>query len=141
MGDNLTIKEIHERMDELSREMTDLKHQLYRKRSRYIATAVNNQDKLAFLYPYKRGKEWGRSTNYATEFTDIRNAALSAVAIPIGSDDKFKKRKVTELFESEKDIAISCAEEIIEVVAKYKKQFLETIGRTDIIKAFNMEDI
>lgn len=139
----MTDQEIQQKLDYLSAEIQQLKQEQKRKRKGYIATNISNQDELSFLYPVKRGNKWERSTIYADEFSSIRNAALNSVSKPSSVypdyKDKFKKRKINDLSEFEHEIVIECAEELVSVVAKYKKKYLESIGRTDIVNAFGIK--
>ena len=36
------------------------------------------------------------------------------------------------------DLVVNCADEIAKIVAKYKKQYLESVVRIDIVEAYGM---
>lgn len=63
---------------------------------------------------------------------------MSTVQKP-DENQEFLVRKIKELNEEEFQLALDCADELILVAAKYKKKYLESIGRMDIIEVFGME--
>lgn len=133
------INEIESLMEELNKEKKALKCN-----KRDIASFINNQNELSFIYPHMSmlNGDWSRSATYGGEFANVRNCALNTVDEPVTNkyykSIDFKRKKVLDLLPEEHEIVVQCADEIIKVIAKYKKQYLESIGREDIVKAFNM---
>lgn len=102
-----------------------------------IIGSMKNQAELDFIYPNRSyiTNEWQRST--VGDFTSLRKLAMSVVD-KVDGRDNFKTQKVKDLSDEDLLLATQCADEIAKVVAKYKKQYLESIGRKDIIEAFKM---
>ena len=102
-----------------------------------IIGSMSNQSELDFIYPHYSlfNGEWEPST--CKDFASLRKLAMSVVD-KIDGDDKFIRQKVNELNKEDSLLVIQCADEIAKVVANYKKQYLESIGRKDIVEAFKM---
>lgn len=133
----MTREQMQEKIVALEKEIAMLKGEKP-KDMRSIAGAITNQKELDFIFPYFRKPNWERMTTYTSNgFVHIRKMAMSA-AMPVNDKNKFTEVKVKEMSEDEFDIAVACADELVSVIAKYKKQYLEKIGRHDIIDAFNM---
>lgn len=133
----MTKEEMEKRIEELELKNERLKN------GRVVPNikgSMKNQAELAFSFPYYREyfNKWGLSST-ATDFTRLRKLAMSTVN-KVGRDNKFTEQKVKDLSTEDFLIAVECADEIVKVIAKYKKQYLESVGREDIIKAFNMGD-
>lgn len=129
----MTEEEMLKRIEELEQENLKLKGA---KHAPNILGSMQNQKELNFVYPYYSvlSHEWRRSTT--SEFHHLRKVALSTVDSLI--DNVFHSRKVRDLSTEDHALVVKCADELIEVVAKYKKQYLESIDRKDVIDAFGM---
>lgn len=131
----MTEQQMMERIKELEEENKKLKSTRV---APNIKGAMRNQKELDFVYPYysEHDSKWRRST-VETGFTNLRKLALNSVN-QVGSNNKFVEQKVKNLSAEDFLIAVQCADELVEVVAKYKKLYLQSVGREDIIKAFDM---
>lgn len=139
----MTTKEklLQEKIKRLEKENLELQKKLKKNNSKPHTTLIGeirNEKEYDFLYPYfsKRDNGWIRSST-ATGL-EIRNLAMSTVQKP-DENQEFQVRKIKELNEEEFQLALDCADELILVAAKYKKKYLESIGRMDIIEIFGME--
>lgn len=131
----MTEEEMLKRIKELEIENEKLKNR--RIDSNSIKISIKNQDALAFIIPtYSIDKKWKMSTAYP-DFTHLRKLAMSTVN-KVDDDNKFKEQKVKELSDEDFMLVVNCADELVQVIAKYKKQYLQSVGREDIIEAFNM---
>lgn len=101
---------------------------------------VSNQQELSFLSPYyetyRNANKWRRGTT-SSLYNHIRNLAMSTADRIDGNG--FYPQKVKDLPDDDARMVVKCAEEIISVVAKYKKQYLIKCGRKDIIEAFELD--
>ena len=154
----LTINNLEAEIEKLKREKKMLLSGY-----RHIATSVKHKKELDFLYPLYNcdmhnnrvvREEWRRSNGYSDDFAPIREAALIATYLPpvcefsgrtkfsIGNKNGYwtwyAPRKFQELSREERIMVVECADEIIKIVAKYRKDFLLSIGREDVIQAFGM---
>lgn len=111
-----------------------------------IKSNISNQKELAFIYPHYSlyDKRWEMSS--VTNFNILRSLAMSTVdkvcLVRNGykaQTEGFQTQKVRDLSDADLALVVSCAEEIVHIVAKYKKKYLLSVGREDIIKAFDME--
>ena len=133
------IDEIESLIEKLNKEKKELKCD-----KRSIASYIKSQKELSFIYPHisMLDGSCSRSAAYSGDFTNLRNCAISTVDEPTKNkyykSIDFKRKKVLDLSPEEHVIVTQCADEIVNVIAKYKKQYLKSIGREDIIKAFNM---
>lgn len=135
MYENMSQEEMINRIKELEKE-----NQLLRgiKPPTTMSRAIHNQKELDFIFPSYgglRNSNWHRSS--IADLSSIRKMALSTV-YPVNEDNVFKELKMKELPEEDFDKAVACADELIQVIAKYKKQYLLEKGREDIVKAFDM---
>lgn len=131
---NMTKEEMLERIKQLEQENMKLKNE---KLVKNIVGSMTNQAELNFIYPFYStiGTEgWRRST--VGSFNHLRDLAMSTVDKV--NNNTFEKQKVKDLSRDDLLLAVECADEIALVVAKYKKKYLQSIGREDIIEAFNM---
>ena len=139
----MTYEERQRRIEELNTEITKLKKEQKDlvNTKRDVAKAIKNQRELSFLYPRcDREGNWSRSTAYGQDFSHIRYAAISSVDEPVskGGNLVLQRKKVANLSPEEHELVCKCVDDIIEVVAKYKKQYLISIGREDIVDAFGL---
>ena len=67
----------------------------------------------------------------------MRNLVKSVVD-QVNEKNVFTSQQIKDLSPEDFLIVVNCADELAKVLAKYKKQYLESIGREDIVKAFNM---
>lgn len=134
----MTHEERTQRIKELETEIKMLKKENAKAASTTIQHAVSNQDELSFIFPYfheERG--WERST--AENFLYLRGLTLAAVR-QVTPDNELITQKAKELTEEDFDIVVACAEELVSVVAKYRKKYLMSVGREDVIEAFGLKN-
>lgn len=134
----MSEQEMLERIKELEEENTKLRG---RKKANNLPNNMSAQAELDFIFPYyySRGSgRWIRSTCYATSnFVHLRNLARSVVD-QVNEENVFTSQQIKDLSPEDFLIVVNCADELAKVLAKYKKQYLESVGREDIVKAFNM---
>jgi len=130
-------KELMEEIERLKKENEELRSA--RSPITNIMQNVSNQAELSFLSAYyetyRNANKWRRGTT--TLHSHIRNLAMSAVEEV--RNNSFYPRKVKELSDEDGRLVVKCAEEIISIVAKYKKEYLERNGRKDIAEAFGIK--
>lgn len=106
-----------------------------------ILNEIKCEKELAFIYPiYNWYPEpaWKKTSIISSEFLHLRKLAMSAVN-KVDDNNRFEEQKVKKLNAADAAIAIACAEELVQVVAKYKQKYLESVGRNDIVEAFGMD--
>lgn len=130
----MTKEEMMERIKQLEQENERLKNG---RLVPNIKGSMKNQAELSFINPYYSTIDGWRRSSIDSEYTHLRKLAMSVVN-KIGSDNSFIEQKVRDLSTEDFLLAVDCADEIVKIVAKYKKLYLKSIGREDIIKAFNM---
>ena len=131
----MTHEERTQRIKELEAEIKMLKKE---NASTTIQHAVSNQDELSFIFPYfheERG--WERSTSET--FLHLRGLTLAAVR-QVTPDNELITQKAKELTKEDFNIVVACAEELVSVVAKYRKKYLMSVGREDVIEAFGLKN-
>lgn len=131
----MTKEEMLERIKQLEEENIKLKNG---KLVANIIGSMSNQKELDFIFPYYstfKNEGWRRST--VGHFLHLRKLAMSVVD-KVDEDNRFTEQKVKDLSRDDLLMAVQCADEIALVVTKYKKQYLKSIGREDIVEAFNM---
>ena len=135
---NDTEKEIKELKDEIMRLKQEIVSLNTGKHNLSILGTMKNQAELDFIFPYYstyRNGHWKRSS--VADVVHLRKLAMSTVN-KVDEDNVFKELKVKELSREDILFVAECADELVKVVAKYKKQYLESIGRHDIVEAFHM---
>lgn len=133
----MSEQEMLNRIKELEEENAKLKS---KKVPKNIIGAMDSQKELDFIYPHydKIGNyRWKRSSIASTDFSHLRKIAMNVVDT-VDTDNCFKSQKVAELSSEDFELVVNCADEIAKIVAKYKKQYLESVGRIDIVKAYGM---
>lgn len=108
-----------------------------------ILNEIKCEKELAFIYPtyhWYPEPEWKKTSTISSEFLHLRKVAMSTVN-KVDDNNKFAEQKVKNLSTADANIVIACAEELTQVVAKYKKKYLESVGRNDIVEAFGMDKI
>lgn len=130
----MTEQEMMARIEELEQENAKLKGH---KTVFSIVGSIKNQAEMDFVYPYydMKDNKWRRNKN--DTFLNLRKVAMSTVNT-VNQLNRFKEQKVKELSDKDKEIVVNCADELIAVAAKYKKQYLQSVGRDDIVEAFKM---
>lgn len=137
MSTEATYEELKEKVIALEKENALLKSK-EKKQTKGISAYIRNQKELDFVCPYFReikNEGWVRASTYEMDFRHIRKAALTAVK-KVDANNVFSEQKIKEMSDKDFKLAINCAEELISVISKYKKLYLESVGRDDIIKAF-----
>lgn len=134
----MSEQEMMERIKELEKENAKLRG---RKKVNILPNAMSAQAELDFLFPYyhpHNGGRWMRSSSYSTaEFAHMRNLVKSVVD-QVNEKNIFTSQQIKDLSPEDFLIVVNCADELAKVLAKYKKRYLESVGREDIVKAFNM---
>lgn len=124
----------------LKREIDQLKNKKLAYKG--IAYSIANRNKLNFVYPYvetykNEGYKYRRyKSNTPNDFNKLRDVAASVIDAP---DEKgnFIKQNLKNASDIDLQIATNCCDELIEVICRYKKQYLELINRYDILEDFN----
>ena len=134
----MSEQEMLNRIKELEEENAKLKS---KKVPKNIIGSMNAQKELDFIYPrYDRmggSHTWKRSSIASTDFSHLRKIAMNVV-YTVDTDNCFKSQKVAELSREDFELVVNCADEIAKIIAKYKKQYLESVVRIDIVEAYGM---
>lgn len=130
--EKMTKKDMLEYIQQLEEENTRLKN----KKHTTLTESMTAQKELDFIFPSYH-HQWGRSSVYNSEFLHIRKLAMSTVS-EVNDKNVFTTQKVTELSEDDYNLVVNCADELTRIVAKYKKQYLKSVGREDIAEAFEI---
>ena len=130
----MTEKQMMERIKQLEQENERLKTV---KPVQNIKSSMVNQAELSFIIPYYSEFDNGwRRSSVGEDFIYLRKLAMTVVNKV--NNNNFVEQKVRDLSPEDLKLVVNCADELVKIVAKYKKKYLESIGREDIIKAFNM---
>lgn len=131
----MTEEEMIARIKELEDENNRLKKV---KIGSNVASLMKNKTEVDFLAPYydERNGLW-RASTVKDNFTYLRQLAVSVVDA-VGKNNKFTKQRIPDMKQEDLLLVVECADELALVAAKYKKRYLESLGRTDIVKAFDM---
>ena len=124
-----------EEMLEYIRQLEEENARLKCRKHTTLTDGMTAQKELDFIFPSFQSRHWRRSSVYNSDFLHIRKLAMSTVN-RVDDNNVFSEQKINELTEKEYWLVISCADEITRTVAKYKRQYLESVGREDIVKAF-----
>ena len=134
----MTHEERTQRIKELEAEIKMLKKENTKAASTAIQHAVSNQDELSFIFPnFHEERGWERSA--AENFLHLRGLTLAAVR-QVTPENELVTQKAKELTEEDFNIVLACAEELVSVVAKYRKKYLMSVGREDVIEAFGLKN-
>lgn len=132
----MTMEEMQHRIQELEAENYRLLQQ-FKKQPRTLMNFLENQSELAFVFPHydSRNSIWRKSA--AENFAHLRGLSLKVIE-EITEQNETVPRKIANLPPQDYIIVKECAEEIVSVMAKYKKRYLCSIGQEDIIEAFGL---
>jgi hypothetical protein len=129
----MSEQEMLNRIIELEEENTKLKN------GHFVANVsgnILNQRELDFIYPRKYGDKWERCS--VNDFNKLRDTCMSVVD-DVNNNDEFIKQKVKTLDKSKLVLVCDCCDEVITVLSKYKKKYLESVGRNDIPVAYGIK--
>lgn len=138
---------ILKKVEELEKQINEMRKELNNKgiqnsfRRRILLDCMTTQSELDFIFWHKSIYGWSRAANCSTDYTPIRKAALLCLLNSEDERSKYDLRKLVDLNDQQFQFVIDCADEITKIIARKKKEYLESIGRIDLIEAFEKNGI
>ena len=98
---------------------------------------LQNRNDICFLSPYYYEHEGGWKLSPA-QYNLNYLRSLAVCAVDIVSEEQVVRQKIANMKAQDLLLVAECADELAQVMTKYKKKYLLSIEREDIIKAFNV---
>jgi len=114
-------------------------------RRRCLLKSMKNQREISFIHAEKRNGTYKYYECDTSNLSHLRYIAMMCITDIVYREDVFCrsrltiKDKITQTTDDEFRAIVDCADEIVKVVAKHKRNYMEKIGKTEIVDAMYRE--